>query len=110
GKASTRTRESIQLVGQIREAWNPENQSGHEVRVTVVRGGKSINGYYYGQDALAQIARLVEGARAYADHGRGEADRVDRSVPHMVGFYKDAIYLPGDVETPLGRVEATLHT
>ncbi len=53
--------ESIRIEGQIREGWTPgmaearlvEEQSaehaghaGHEVRVTVLRGGASSNGYY----------------------------------------------------------------
>lgn len=102
-----RAQESIQIVGQICEGSAALNEPGHEVRVTVVKGGKSINGFYYDHNALAQIAQMIEGARAYADHGRSQADQTTRSVRDMVGFYKDARYMPN--ETPLGRVEATLH-
>ena len=49
---------------------------GHAVRVTIIRGGKSINGYLYGEEALGEIARLIEGAHAYADHG--EATQMTR--------------------------------
>src|SRR5579883_2110957 len=64
-----RAQENIQILGQIRESA-AINEAGHEVRVTVVKGGKSINGFYYDHNALAQIAQMIEGARAYADHGR----------------------------------------
>jgi hypothetical protein len=104
----TRAQESIQIVGQILES-GALNEPGHDVRVTVVKGGKSINGFYYDQNALQQIAHLIEGARAYADHGRTPADQSTRSVRDMVGFYKDAVYLNHDPETPMGRVDATLH-
>ncbi len=99
---------SMRLLGQICEAGTLDD-AGHEVRVTIVRGGKSINGFYYDTNALQQISQLVEGARAYADHGRTPSDQQTRSVRDMVGFYKDAQFLPDDVQTPLGRVEATLH-
>ncbi len=78
---------------------------GSEIRVTIIRGGRSANGYYYAPEALQQIARMIEGARAYADHGRTPADDEVRSIKDLVGFYKDARYVP-DGE---GRVDATLH-
>jgi hypothetical protein len=90
-----------------------ENQTldarGHDVRVTIIRGGKSANGYYYNEQALQHIAHMIDGARAYADHGRGEADQQTRSVRDMVGFYKDAQHFPPDAGSPHGRVDATLH-
>lgn len=46
-----------------------------EVRVTVIRGGASINGYYYGEPALRAIAALIENAHAYVDHARSELIR-----------------------------------
>lgn len=82
---------------------------GHDVRVTIIQGGKSVNGYYYDEQALQQIARMVEGARAYADHGRSEADQQTRSVRDMVGFYRDAQHFPPTAGSPHGRVDATLH-
>ena len=82
---------------------------GHDVRVTVIQGGKSINGYYYDEQALQHIARMIDGARAYADHGRSEADQQTRSVRDMVGFYKDAQHFPPTAASPHGRVDATLH-
>ncbi|HEY0756891.1 MAG TPA: hypothetical protein VGD98_23260 [Ktedonobacteraceae bacterium] len=110
-KGATRSQEAIQILGQICEARaNAGGEGlGHEVRVTVVKGGRSINGFYYDQNTLKQIAQMLEGARAYADHGRNAADEATRSVRDMIGFYKDACYVPDDPETPLGRVEATLH-
>jgi hypothetical protein len=100
--------ENIQLVGHICEA-DALNEAGHDVRVTVVKGGKSANGFYYDTHALQAITRMVEGAQAYADHGRSAADEQTRSVRDMVGFYKDARFVPADAQNPLGRVDATLH-
>jgi len=99
---------SMLIQGHIIEGQTLD-QSGHEVRVTILKGGKSINGYFYNQAALQQVASMIEGARAYADHGRTEADRQTRSVHDMIGFYKDAQYFPPDASSSLGRVDATLH-
>ena len=104
-----KVQESIQILGQICEAQENEGATGHEVRVTVVKGGRSINGFYYDRNALVQIATMIEGARAYADHGRSAADETTRSVRDMVGFYKNAQYIPNVAQTPIGRVDATLH-
>lgn len=75
---------------------------GKEVRVTVLRGGTSTNGYSYDESALRSVARMIEGAKAYADHNTSVPNR---SVHDMVGFYHDAAYVPGSP----GRVDATLH-
>jgi hypothetical protein len=93
---------------EIRETCIIEgiDTSGHAVGVTVIRGGKSINGYFYDVQALQAIAHLIEGAHAYADHG--ESGQVIRSMRDLVGFYKDAQYIPGNGTDP-GRVDATLH-
>src|SRR5438445_10170859 len=79
------------------------NPDGHEVRVTILQGGKSANGYSYDQMALQSIAQMIEGAQAYADHGA--PDVTTRSVRDIVGFYHNAAYIPGQP----GRVEANLH-
>jgi phage major head subunit gpT-like protein len=115
--------EAIRIEGQIREGWAPgmaearlvEEQSaghaghtGHEVRVTVLRGGASSNGYYYNEKALQAIARLLEAAQAYVDHPRTAADSQVRSVRDIVGFYHSPQVVLGP-EEPLGRVDATLH-
>src|SRR5579883_600202 len=100
----------IQISGQIREG-QPLDASleKRDVRVTVIRGGASINGYYYSEDALKAIAGLLENAQAYVDHANGPASGPARSVRDIVGFYRDAAFVPPDEETPGGRVEATLH-
>jgi phage major head subunit gpT-like protein len=115
--------EAIRIEGQIREGWTPgmaearlvEEQkaeyaghAGHEVRVTVLRGGASSNGYYYNEKALRAIARLLEAAQAYVDHPRTAADSQVRSVRDIVGFYHSPQVVLGP-EEPLGRVDATLH-
>jgi hypothetical protein len=93
---------------EIREACIIESidTSGHAVRVTAIRGGKSVNGYFYDDKALQSIAHLIEGAHAYADHG--DASQITRSMRDLVGFYKDAQFVPSQGMTP-SRVDATLH-
>jgi hypothetical protein len=81
--------------------------AGHDVRVTIVKGGRSANGYYYDENALQAIASMIEGAHAYADHSPGES--VTRSVRDVVGFYHDATYVTPSPTAPGGRVDATLH-
>ncbi|MGH2479463.1 MAG: hypothetical protein ACRDHW_07405, partial [Ktedonobacteraceae bacterium] len=91
------------IAGQIREGQRLDEK--RDVRVTIIRGGASINGYYYNTAALQSIAGLLENAQAYVDHTNGPT----RSVRDVVGFYRDAAFVPADMETPDGRVEATLH-
>ena len=82
------------------------NPDGHEVRVTILQGGKSANGYSYDQLALQTIAQMIEGAHAYADHS--PPDILNRSIKDMVGWYHNAAYIPESGAQP-GRVEADLH-
>lgn len=95
----------IVLEGHILEGQSLD-ASGHEVRVTVISGGTSRNGYSYDEHALKQIAQMVEGAKAYADHGRSSADMAVRSIRDVVGFYHNTSFV-ADASTP--RVDATLH-
>lgn len=91
---------------QIREQCQILEQQldqGHAVRVTVIKGGRSANGYNYDDQALQQIAQLVEGAQAYVDHG--DQHQSVRSVRDIIGFYKEARFIPGSPS----RVEANLH-
>jgi hypothetical protein len=98
----------LHIEGHIVEGQTLDRE-GHEVRVTIIQGGTSKNGYSYNEAALQAIARLVEGAHAYADHARNQADNVTRSVRDVVGFYHDAQYIPADETSRSGRVDATLH-
>ncbi|HLL80079.1 MAG TPA: hypothetical protein VKT25_11295, partial [Ktedonobacteraceae bacterium] len=118
--ATAQQRERMHIPGHIREiregqkldAQAKEGQQGHDVLVTVISGGRSINGYYYAESTLRQIAEMVEGARAYADHAGPDGDPrtpSTRSVRDMVGFYKDARYIPPGEGSQHGRVDATLH-
>jgi hypothetical protein len=84
-----------------------DEQAGHDIRVTVLHGGTSINGYSYDAQALQAVALMIEGAQAYADHCA--PDQVTRSVRDMIGFYKDAAYVPPGPADVAGRVDATLH-
>jgi len=81
--------------------------AGHAIRVTIIQGGTSKNGYTYDEAALQSIAQLVEGAQAYADHA-ATPNQVTRSIRDVVGFYHDARYVPAQAGQP-ARVEATLH-
>ncbi|MBV9614694.1 MAG: hypothetical protein JO031_04455, partial [Ktedonobacteraceae bacterium] len=98
----------MRVEGHILEE-QPLDTQGHAVRVTVIRGGQSKNGFTYCESALQTIARLLEGAHAYADHARNDSDQQTRSVRDIIGFYHDARYIPPCPEAPLGRVDATLH-
>ncbi len=96
----------------IREQCHIQEQQqldpqGHAVRVTVIQGGRSANDYSYNEQVLQAIARMIEGAQAYADHG--PPDVATRSVRDIVGFYHDACYIPPSATCPGGRVDATLH-
>lgn len=93
----------LRIAGQICEGQQLDEQ--RNVRVTIIRGGASINGYYYNAEVLKALASLLENAQAYVDHTNGPT----RSVRDMVGFYRDAAFVPADAQTPGGRVEATLH-
>src|SRR5690349_21322527 len=99
---------ALRISGHIREnqALDPQ---GHAVRVTVIQGGRSKNGYVYNEPVLKEIASLLEGAHAYADHAPQEADARTRSVRDIVGFYHDACYIAPDARSPHGCVDATLH-
>src|SRR5579884_427132 len=84
-----------------------DEQAGHDIRVTALRGGTSINGYCYDAKVLQAVARMIEGAQAYTDHC--PPDQVTRSVRDIIGFYKDAAYVPPGPGDAAGRVDATLH-
>ncbi len=99
---------SIHIEGQIIEQQKLDPH-GHEVRVTVLQGGRSKNGYSYDEAALQAIAGMLEGAHAYVDHAPGDAGAHTRSVRDIVGFYRDAHYVPSSTPSTPGRVDATLH-
>lgn len=111
GFGAGRPTAQLQISPRIREivdTASPDNTQqtlGHEVRVTIIQGGTSVNGYHYDEAALQAIARLVDGAQAYADHAAAST----RSVRDIVGFYLDPIYIPPAPGASSGRVDATLH-
>src|SRR4051812_27953983 len=93
----------IKLDAHIVEQLN-DSSSGHAVRVTVIQGGRSKNGYAYDEQVLREIARLIEGAQAYADHS-GMRETTLRSVRDIIGFYHDAHFLPAS-SASAARVDA----
>ncbi|HLH61667.1 MAG TPA: Mu-like prophage major head subunit gpT family protein [Ktedonobacteraceae bacterium] len=102
--------QAIRLEGHICEGQQfDQGSKRRDVRVTIIRGGASTNGYYYNEDALRAIANLVENAQAYVDHAGAGSDSQVRSVRDMVGFYTSPAYLPPDGVAQHGRVDATLH-
>ncbi|HJT59410.1 MAG TPA: hypothetical protein VJ761_23075, partial [Ktedonobacteraceae bacterium] len=102
--------QSIRVEGHICEGQQLEqNSKQRDVRVTIIRGGASINGYYYNEEALRSITHLVEHAQAYVDHAHSGVDSQVRSVRDMVGFYTSPSYVPAADSSQHGRVDATLH-
>jgi hypothetical protein len=99
-------REHLVLEPQITEQLG-DVEAGHEVRVTIIQGGTSKNGYTYDESALRTIAQMVEGAHAYADHAL-QLDGGVRSIRDVVGFYHDAQFIATSGEQAQ-RVDATLH-
>ena len=110
GQMMTRTQglqaEQEEQGGQAGQGDKARN--AREVRVTVIRGGASSNGYYYNEATLRAIAALLDSAQAYVDHARTEVDSQVRSVRDIVGFYHAPTYIASPQE-PSGRVDATLH-
>jgi hypothetical protein len=98
--------EHITLEPHINEQLS-DAQAGHAVRVTIIQGGTSKNGYAYDETALRTIAQMVEGAHAYADHA-SQQDTGARSVRDVVGFYHDASFIPATADRA-AHVDATLH-
>ncbi|MDQ2906565.1 MAG: Mu-like prophage major head subunit gpT family protein [Chloroflexota bacterium] len=102
----------IRIEGYIREGQQhlAQEDARREVRVTVIRGGASLNGYYYNAATLRAIGGLLENAHAYVDHASSDAESVARSVRDMVGFYHSPAFVsPQDGGGEQGRVDATLH-
>ncbi len=99
---------TIRIEAHLTEGQKIDPQ-GHAIQVTVLQGGRSKNGYAYHETTLKEIARLLDGTHAYADHPRNENDHQSRSVRDIVGFYHDAHYIPPSPGNPDGRVDATLH-
>lgn len=94
----------LREVTRLTEA-TAADADGKVWRVTIIRPGWSENNRYYSRDVLAGAARLVEGAKAYADHPTETElrERPERSVRDIVGHYSGARQ-EGD-----GRVTADLH-
>ncbi|HVA23634.1 MAG TPA: Mu-like prophage major head subunit gpT family protein [Chloroflexota bacterium] len=90
---------------ELREAvvLSPERR---EVEVTVLQSGLSRNGWFYAPELLESSIPLFEGARAFADHP-GPAERAERSVRDIVGYYHSARFEPAGGGSP-ARIKATL--
>ena len=76
-----------------------------EVEVTVLEGGLSRNGWLYSPELLSGSVPLFEGARAFADHP-GPADRAERSIRDVVGYYHSPRFRGGAGGQP-ARINAT---
>src|SRR6266545_1220460 len=59
--------------------------------VTVIREGLALSGRYYARQAVEDVARLVNGARAFANHPTPSEDRERpvRAIGDVVGVYRD---------------------
>jgi phage major head subunit gpT-like protein len=100
--------ECIHIEGFIREGQTFPQDEHRDVLVTVIRGGASLNGYYYNEAVLQRLAALLDNAHAYVDHARSDGESVARSVRDIAGFYRAPHYVPPTAGEP-GRVDATLH-
>ncbi len=92
---SERIREVLHLDGAIQEgaadATGPPH-TAHQFAVTVLAPGLAQSGRFYTPHACAQTVTHLEGARAFADHlTKSElAERAERSIRDIVGFYHNA--------------------
>ncbi|WP_069801478.1 phage major capsid protein [Thermogemmatispora onikobensis] len=100
--------EHIHIEGFIREEQTFPPDERRDVLVTVIRGGASLNGYYYSEAILQRLATLLDNAHAYVDHARSDGESAVRSVRDIVGFYRAPHYVP-PAAGEHGRVDATLH-
>lgn len=77
-------------------------------KVTLIESGISKNRNYWSPSVLERAARMFEGSRAFADHPtRSEmADRPERSIKDIIGWYESAKWTPSPTG---GRVSATMH-
>ncbi len=73
----------------LTEATAVLDEAAHEVELTLIKPGWSQNDRYYSPDVLKPAAKLFEGCKAFADHPAKsqEADRPERSVRDIVGYY-----------------------
>ncbi len=94
-QAEIELREAVVLSAELRE-----------VEVTVLESGLSRNGWFYSPELLASTAPLFEGARAFADHP-GPADRAERSIRDIVGYYHSPRFETGSDGQP-ASIKATL--
>ncbi len=90
---------SIREEVELREAQVVSNDR-RDLEVTVIAGGLSRMGWYYTDEVLRAAVSLVEGAPAFADHP-GPADRPERSVRDIVGYYRDARFVPGSQQSAI---------
>ena len=97
--------EAIADTIELREAvlLSPERR---EVEVTVLESGVSRNGWSYSPELLQTATPLFEGARAFADHP-GPADRAERSIRDIVGYYHSPRFEAGPQGQP-ARIKACL--
>jgi phage major head subunit gpT-like protein len=95
----------VQDTVELREAvvLSPERR---EVEVTVLEAGVSRNGWSYSPRLLQTATPLFEGARAFADHP-GPADRAERSIRDIVGYYHSPRFEPAADGQP-ARIKSTL--
>lgn len=110
-----RIQEVVALAGNVAEAAPAGAAAGaggklrgREFLVTVIRPGEALSGRVYSQQACSEIARQLEGARAFADHlTKSELrERAERSIRDMVGYYHGASVAPdGSVQARLRLLE-----
>jgi len=82
-----------EAMGIIEEAFPSEP---NVYLATIIQSGRSKNRYYWRPDTLERNTRMFEGVRAFADHPTKTemAERPERSVRDIVGWYEGVYWVP----------------
>ena len=103
--------ERIREAGEVCGALSGEGEGG-ALHVVLIREGLAKSGRYFTRRAVEDVARLAEGARAFADHPTPSEDRERpaRSIRDVVGFYRNAQTAEAEDDSGASRLnaEATL--
>lgn len=91
--------------GVINESLGDE---GNVYKATLLQSGVSKNRNFWSADLLRSSFRMFEGAKAFADHPtrREAADRPERSVRDLIGWYEGVKFVPNVTG---GKITANFH-
>lgn len=107
-KAGVQEANTLVLLSSLREAGAPNNAT-REVPVTIIREGmgNKRDRHVYTRAALQEAAPKFSGEKCYADHPSKfeEANRPERSIKEIVGYYRDTHYVE---EAGVGKIKGVL--